>query len=174
MISASFALAAVLLALTPPLAAPESTLTGTLAAPGVVWVSDGSRPAPSAGAVNSQAGRTFIPDLAVVTAGSTIRFRNDDDVDHSVYSLSPADPFDLGIYEPGPGKDVAFANPGVVEIRCHIHRHMHATLIVVDGPYARVETAGAAWRLEGVRAGRHVLHLWNAESGETTRLVRVP
>ncbi len=102
-----------------------------------------------------------------------MRFRNEDTLDHSVYSVSPADPFDLGIYEPGPGKDVAFPKPGVIEIRCHIHRHMHAVLVVVDGPYARVERAGAPWTLRGVRPGHHIMHTWTAETGETTKPVEV-
>ena len=155
-----------------PLAAAAATLSGTLGEPGVVWVSDGSRPAVTTGAVLTQKDKAFAPDLTVVTAGSDVRFRNDDQVDHSVYSISPADPFDLGIYEPGPGKDVSFPNPGIVDVRCHIHRRMHATLIVVDGPFARVEAAGGSWRLDGVRPGRHVLHLWTPHGGEVVRVVR--
>jgi plastocyanin len=150
-----------------------AALDGTLSAPGVVWVSDGSAPAPSAGTAITQRDKTFSPDFAVVTAGTVVRFRNEDTLDHSVYSVSPADPFDLGIYEPGPGKDVAFPNPGAIEIRCHVHRHMHAVLIVVDGPYERVERAGAAWSLRGVHAGRHVLHIWTAAGGETSKTVEV-
>ncbi len=160
-----------LLAAAPP--ATLGTLNGTLPAPGVVWISDDSHPAPSVAEAITQKDKTFFPGLAVVTAGTSVRFRNEDTLDHSVYSVSPADPFDLGIYEPGPGKDVAFPNPGVVEIRCHVHRHMHATLIVVDGPYERVERAGAAWSLRGVRAGRHVLHTWTADGGEVTKTVDV-
>jgi plastocyanin len=164
-------LSAALLAAAP---VPQTArLTGALPAPGVVWVSDGSSPTPSTGAAITQKDKTFFPELAVVAAGTTVHFRNDDAVDHSVYSVSPADPFDLGIYEPGPGKDVAFPNSGVIEIRCHIHRHMHAVLVVVDGPYARVETAGAPWTLSGVRTGRRVLHTWTADAGETTRSVDV-
>ncbi len=149
------------------------TLNGTLPAPGVVWVSDGSSPAPVVGAAVTQRDKTFFPELAVVTAGTSVRFRNEDTLDHSVYSVSPADPFDLGIYEPGPGKDVAFPNPGVIEIRCHVHRHMHAVLVVVDGPYARVERPGASWSLRGIRTGRHVLHTWTTDAGETTKTIDV-
>jgi len=154
-------------------AAPATTsLSGTLAAPGVVWISDGSNPPPSTKVEITQHDRTFIPALTVVTAGSDVTFRNDDDVDHSVYSVSPADPFDLGIYEQGPGKDVRFAVPGVIEIRCHIHRHMHAILLVVDGPFVQLDAAGP-WTLRGVRPGRHVLHVWTADDGERTSVVEV-
>jgi plastocyanin len=154
-------------------AAPATgSLAGTLATPGVVWISDGSNPAPSTHVEITQHDRTFIPALTVVTAGSDVTFRNDDDVDHSVYSVSPADPFDLGIYEPGPGKDVRFAVSGVIEIRCHIHRHMHATLLVVDGPVVQLDAPGP-WTLRGVRPGHHVLHVWTADDGERTSAVDV-
>jgi plastocyanin len=137
-----------------------------------VWISDGSAPPPNTGIAITQHERTFIPELTVVSAGTDVLFRNDDVVDHSVYSISPADPFDLGIYEPGPGKDVIFAKPGVIEIRCHIHRHMHAVLLVVDGPFVRLDAPGP-WTLHGVRPGRHVLHVWTADEGEKTSLVEV-
>lgn len=155
-------------------AAPHpAMLRGTLAFPGVVWLSDASTPAPVGGAMITQTGKAFAPGFAVVTAGSDVRFRNDDAVDHSVYSVSKADPFDLGIYEPGPGKDVRFANAGIVEVRCHIHRHMHATLVVVDGPYARVEAPNGRWTLRAARPGRHLLHTWTVEQGETTKTIDV-
>lgn len=156
------------------LAAAPAPLTGTLPEPGVVWISDGSKIAPFTGALLTQRGKAFYPSFAVVPAGTVLRFRNDDEIDHSVYSVSEADPFDLGIYEPGPGKDVAFVNPGVVLVRCHIHRTMRSTLVVVDGPYARVEAARGSWTLRDVRPGRHVLHTWTQSQGEKTRIVEIP
>ena len=152
---------------------PAGTVSGTLPAPGVVWISDGSTPAPSTNAVITQKDRHFLPDVAVVTSGTIVRFRNDDNIEHSVYSISDADRFDLGIYEPGPGKDITFAKSGVIAIRCHIHRSMHATLVVVDGPYTRVETAHETWTLTGVRPGHHVLHTWTPVTGETAADVEV-
>jgi plastocyanin len=152
---------------------PAGTVSGTLPAAGVVWISDGSTPAPSANAVITQKDRQFLPHVAIVTVGTIVRFRNDDNIEHSVYSISDPGRFDLGIYEPGPGKDVTFAKSGVIAIRCHIHRPMHATLIVVDGPYTRVEADHETWTLTGVRPGRHVLHLWTPVTGEGTTDVEV-
>jgi len=148
------------------------SLNGTLPAAGVAWVSDGSNPPPVAATVISQSYKAFSPAIMVITQGSTVHFRNDDTVDHSVYSISPADPFDLGIYEPGPGKDVVFAHPGTIAVRCHIHRHMHAELIVVDGPFVKLDAAGS-WTLNDVRIGTHVVHTWTEDAGETTRTVTV-
>lgn len=148
------------------------TLRGTLPDAGVVWISDGRRLPQQRGIEITQHDKAFVPALAVVSSGSVVQFRNDDTVDHSVYSISPAGPFDLGIYEAGPGKDVRFERAGVIEVRCHIHRMMHATLIVVDGPYAALASAGA-WALTGVRPGRHLLHAWTAREGERTQMVLV-
>ena len=166
------ALAATLFALASTPAVAPGSIGGTLAAPGVVWVSDRKKHDRVNGAAITQHDRTFVPALTVVTAGSEVRFRNDDDVDHSVYSVSPADAFDLGIYEAGPGKTVAFPNPGAIDIHCHIHRHMRATLLVVDGPYIRLETAGG-WTIGGLAPGKYVVHAWTLEHGETTRAAEV-
>ena len=165
------ALAAALVALATAPVAPGS-IGGTLPAPGVVWVSDRKKHDRVNGAVITQHDRTFVPALTVVTAGSEVRFRNDDDVDHSVYSISPPGPFDLGIYEAGPGKTVAFPNAGVIDVHCHIHRHMRATLLVVDGPYVRLEAAGA-WTIGGLAPGKYNVHEWTLERGETTRSAEV-
>jgi hypothetical protein len=117
--------------------------------------------------------KSFVPDFLVITAGSSVRFPNDDSFFHSIYSESPADPFDIGFYDNGPGKLVPFAKSGVVEVRCHIHGTMHATILVVDGPWAQTKAPGEKYTLTGVRPGSHVLHEWSEQSGEKTTRVNL-
>jgi plastocyanin len=116
--------------------------------------------------------RTFIPPFIVVPVGSSIRFPNDDPFYHSIYSDSKIDPFDIGYYGPGPGKSVVFDNPGVVNVHCHIHASMHATIIVADGPYA--VAAGGTYSLTNVPAGKYTLHSWTPGSDERATSVTVP
>lgn len=144
------------------------TVSGTLPQPGVVWVSDGSDPAAMPESIMRNAGKAFVPDLLIVTVGSSVRFPNDDDFFHSIFSSSQSDPFDVGFYDTGPGKVIAFPKPGVDVIRCHIHGAMRATILVVDGPWVRTDRPGEAYRIDGVRAGRHVLHAWTPDGGERT------
>jgi plastocyanin len=145
------------------LPAGAATYNGVADAPSVAWIS-GSVPQ-LAGSSMRQTAKTFIPPLLVVTTGSTVRFPNDDGFYHSVYSDSPSNPFDLGLYNNGPGKSVEFDNAGVVEIRCHVHGSMHATIVVVDGPFATTTEANGRYRIDGVTPGAHVLHVWTPAGG---------
>lgn len=154
-----------------PLAAKATTVRGTTNA-SVVWVSaPKALPKPAEGVLTNQ-NRSFIPALIVIPMHSTVRFPNNDPFFHSIYSTSPADPFDIGFYDTGPGKVVTFDNPGVVDVHCHIHASMHATIVVTDGPYALA--SGSTFEIDGVPAGARVLHLWDLQNGERTMQIDVP
>ncbi len=138
----------------------------------VLWLSIPSA-APAAGnytMVNHD--KTFLPPLLVVPAGSTVRFPNEDPFYHSIYSDSPLDPFDIGYYDTGPGKVVRFAKAAIVNVRCHIHVYMHATIVVVDGPFA--ESVNGRYRLQGIPSGTYVLHAWDDLHGERAQSIRIP
>jgi plastocyanin len=149
--------------------AAAATYRGTLASPSVAWISDGSHPAGVAAEfAMTNEDKSFQPNLLVIPAGSNVRFPNEDPFFHSIYSDSAPDPFDIGFYDTGPGKVVSFPTPGVVAVRCHIHGSMHATIVVVDGPYAVTDRPGEAYEITNVRPGRHVLHVWTPADGEKT------
>jgi hypothetical protein len=160
------------LVLVPGIAA-AATYADVLSDPGVAWITDVVPALPADRPAMRQTAKAFVPDVLVVPVGSSIVFPNDDPFIHSVYSTSPENAFDLGLYETGPGKAVTFAAAGVVELRCHIHGSMHATILVVDGPSARTTTAGERYAIDGVRPGRHVLHVWSSAHGESVRTIVV-
>ena len=138
----------------------------------VVWLSaPKAAPKPIEDVLTNQ-NRSFIPPLTVIPVGSTIRFPNEDPFFHSIYSTSPQDPFDIGFYDTGPGKTVPFPNPGIIDLHCHIHASMHATIIVVDGPYT--QSSNGTYTLSGVPSGKYVLHAWDLAHGERTMTVDVP
>jgi len=153
--------------------ASAANYSGVLAQPGVVWISDGSKPAPLPEVEMRNTHKSFVPEMIVITAGTNVRFPNDDGFYHSIYSESAANPFDIGFYDTGPGKIVAFPNPGVDDVRCHIHGSMHGVIVVVDGPYTQTLTPNATYVLTNVRPGEHVLHVWTPLTGEKTSTVRI-
>ncbi len=60
---------------------------------------DGAMPAlQPAKKVVLQRGKEFVPKVLAVAAGSAVVFRNDDQINHNVFSLSPH--FDTGLYDP--------------------------------------------------------------------------
>ena len=142
------------------LPAQAATYSGIAGSPGVVWITGGT-PAPLADASIRQTAKAFVPDVLVITPGTAVRFPNDDRFFHSVYSDSPSNPFDLGLYDNGPGKSVVFENTGVVEVRCHVHGAMHATIVVVDGPFAvTAHPKTTVFASTACRHGPHALHVW--------------
>jgi len=160
-----------LLSVLQPPGAPAATIHGATDAD-VVWVSAPKAAPKPVEAILTNKDRSFIPTLTVIPVGSTVRFPNEDPFFHSIYSTSPADPFDIGFYDTGPGKEVPFPNPGVVDVHCHIHASMHATIIVADGPFA--QSANGNYTLSGVPAGKYVLHAWDLAQGERTMTIDVP
>jgi plastocyanin len=110
-------------------------------------------PAPGKAAIQHK-NKTFLPHVIAVPAGSTITFPNDDPIFHNAFSLSPPQPFDMGLYRTGASKQQVFGKPGVYHVFCNIHPQMAAFLVVAPTPYVTVAGQDGAWRLD-VPAGKY-------------------
>ena len=130
---------------------------------GALPVDDGGG-APSQPRVQ-QLNRRFVPDLVVVPVGSQVSFPNMDPIFHNVYSLSKAKSFDLGSYDKGETRKVLFTKPGTVEVYCHLHPNMAATVVVTPNRfYAKPDHTGQ-YRIEGVPPGSYTLVAWHKTAG---------
>ena len=137
--------------------------------PAVVYL-EGAFPGSAAPAARQivQQDLAFVPDLLAVQVGTRVDFPNRDDVEHSVYSTSKANAFDLGRIEPGgkPAPSRVFSQPGLVTIRCDVHEHMRAQILVLATPYFALTDGDGRFRLGGLPAGHYVLKAWL--NGKTT------
>jgi len=88
--------------------------------------------------VMDQRNLEFRPHVLPVLVGSTVRFPNNDQVDHNIFSMSRTKKFNLGSYKPGDSKAVLFDKPGIVELRCDVHAEMAAYVLVMKNPYFAV------------------------------------
>jgi plastocyanin len=122
----------------------------------------------------SQSGLQFLPRVLTVVAGQTVSFPNEDDVSHNVFSISPARKFKLGIYPKGDTRDVTFEKPGVIDLFCSIHRHMHAVIVVTPNEFSAQSVLGKPFTIENVPAGTHTLKVWNAAHKLVETTVNVP
>lgn len=104
----------------------------------------------------------FVPALLPVQVGTRVTFPNLDDTYHNIFSFSPTKRFDLGRYRPEetPIPSVLFDVPGLVTLRCDIHEHMRALILVLDTPYFAMSDSEGRFRLSGLPAGRHTLKAW--------------
>jgi plastocyanin len=108
--------------------------------------------------------KTFLPHVVAVPAGSTVNFPNEDPIAHNLFSLTPGNTFDLGLYRRGPGKPHAFTTPGVVNIYCNVHPNMSAVVHVMSTPYYGFTDANGNYSFD-VPPGKYRITAWNEQGG---------
>jgi len=129
----------------------------------VVYLEGGfARPATAPTVQLVQKDLTFTPSLLPVQVGTRVEFPNLDDTYHNIFSFSPAKRFDLGRYraEERPIPSQLFDTPGLVTLRCDIHEHMRALILVLETPHFAITDAQGNFRLAGLPAGKFTLKAW--------------
>ena len=118
---------------------------------------------------------TFVPPLLPVQTGTRVAFPNLDDTYHNIFSFSPAKRFDLGRYRPDetPIPSVVFDVPGLVTVRCDIHEHMRALILVLDTPYFAMSDVDGRFRLSGLPPGHYTLKAWLSSKATLERPVEL-
>jgi plastocyanin len=107
----------------------------------------------------------FEPDLVVIPIGSTVQFPNSDPIFHSVFSLSRAQPFDLGFYPRGQSRTVKFNRSGIVQVYCHIHANMYAAIVVTSSPWYGKPSEDGGFAFTNVPAGHYRVVAWHKIAG---------
>ena len=115
----------------------------------------------------------FVTPLLAVQAGTKVEFPNLDDTYHNIFSFSPPKRFDLGRYrsDEKPVPSQVFDVAGLVTLRCDIHEHMRALILVLETPHFTVTDAEGRFRLGGLPPGQYLLKAWL--SSKTTLEQRV-
>jgi len=105
---------------------------------------------------------TFVPSLLPIQIGTKVEFPNLDDTYHNIFSFSPPKRFDLGRYrsDEKPVPSQVFDVAGLVTLRCDIHEHMRALILVLDTPYFVITNAEGEYRLKDLPEGRYTLKAW--------------
>ncbi len=104
----------------------------------------------------------FNPSLLAVRTGTKVEFPNKDDAYHNVFSFSPAKRFDLGRHRPEdiPVPSQVFDKAGMITLRCDIHEHMRAIILVLDTPHFVFSDPSGNFKLSGLPAGNYKLKAW--------------
>jgi len=131
------------------------------------------RPAPRAVEIDTREKR-FIPRVTAVPLGSSVGFPNRDPVFHNVFSVSPANRFDLGRYREGERRATRFDKPGLVRIYCNVHEQMVAYIMVVETPHYAIAGEDGQFRLASVPEGRGTLTIWHERAGMQRLPIEVP
>ena len=107
-----------------------------------------------------QKNKQFSPHVVAITTGTTVEFPNRDPFFHDVFSIYHGKPFDLGLYESGSSRKVAFTKPGVSYIFCNIHSEMSAVIVALQTPYFAQTNANGNFEITNIPPGRYKLEVW--------------
>jgi plastocyanin len=141
-----------------------------------VYIESVSSPGGDASAVSAevqQRDRRFVPDLVVVPAGSTVSFPNMDPIFHNIYSLSKAKSFDLGSYDKGQTRKVVFSKAGIVDVYCHLHPNMTATVVVTPSRWYALADRNGHYDMPDVPPGHYTVVAWHRSAGFFRRNITV-
>ncbi|HUP61842.1 MAG TPA: hypothetical protein VNA69_15655 [Thermoanaerobaculia bacterium] len=116
--------------------------------------------------------KAFLPHVVAVPAGSTINFPNEDPIAHNLFSLTPGNTFDLGLYRRGGGKAHKFEKPGVINIYCNVHPNMSAVVHVMSTPWYGFADANGNYSFD-VPPGRYRVTAWNEQGGSAATEIEV-
>jgi plastocyanin len=109
-----------------------------------------------------QKGMKFIPHVLAITAGDTVKFLNNDKVDHNVFSPD-GEAYNLGMFPAGQGRERPFAKAGVYQQLCSVHPEMLAFIFVGQNPYSAVVDAKGEFKIKDVPPGTYQLAIWNSK-----------
>lgn len=108
-----------------------------------------------------QVDKEFTPYVKPIRVGSLVGFPNKDNVQHHVYSFSPAKAFELPLYKGTPAQPLLFDKPGVVRLGCNIHDWMIGYIYVSETPwFGKTDQAGLA-RIDKLPVGRNHVRVWH-------------
>jgi len=117
--------------------------------------------------------KTLVPHVLAIPVGSTVMFPNDDPISHNLFSLSPANTFDLGLYRKGAGKSQKFDSPGIVNVYCNVHPQMSAVIHVMPNAWYAFADGNGNYSIGDVPAGKYHVVAWNEQGGQAMADVNV-
>ncbi|MBG3851803.1 methylamine utilization protein [Xanthomonas sp. WHRI 8391] len=122
-----------------------------------------ARPAPptaSKTAEMDQINSQFVPAVLAVRTGTLVRFPNNDQIRHQVYSFSPAKRFELPLFQGTKATPIRFDQAGLVTIGCNIHDWMLGYIVVLETPYFGKTGSDGRVQLDAP-AGTYTLRVWH-------------
>ncbi|MES2696852.1 MAG: carboxypeptidase regulatory-like domain-containing protein [Verrucomicrobiota bacterium] len=145
----------------------------------VVYIDQpGSDFAPSVLAVQTvkttQKDANFEPHVLPVVVGSTVRWPNEDDIFHNVFSMSEAKEFDLEYYKKEKIPEVKFDRVGRVDVFCAIHPKMHCIILVLPNPFFAAVDDKGRFAIKNLPAGTYKVRAWHERIPSQVKEIVVP
>lgn len=121
-----------------------------------------------------QKNMNFYPEILPIVVGQKVRFPNQDDIYHNVFSISHVKAFDLGQYKrTEPPKTVIFEKPGLVSVFCNIHPQMIAYVVVLENKAYAMTDKDGTFQVPDVPPGAYTINAWLPNAERATKQVLV-
>ncbi len=102
----------------------------------------------------------FDPHVLPIAVGTRVRWPNEDDIYHNVFSMSETKEFDLKLYKKEKVPEIVFDKTGRVDVFCSIHSQMHCIILVLPNPFFAMADRHGHYTIKGVPAGKYRLKAW--------------
>jgi plastocyanin len=134
-----------------------------------------SQPAVISSTHVTQKGAMFSPHVLPIVVGTTVRWPNNDQIFHNVFSMSETTNFDLGLYKGDPqDKRITFNKAGRADVFCSIHANMHCIVLVLENPYFCLVDDRNHYSISNVPPGKYKLKAWHERMPPQTKEITVP
>ena len=138
----------------------EDAVISLVRAGGPGAASAAGTPKPAAAPLMDQRNQQYVPYVLPVRAGTTVKFPNNDNIQHNVYSFSPAKTFELKLFGRSTTPEVTFDKAGVAVLGCNIHDWMLGFVVVLDTPYFGKSARNGSVTLRDLPAGEYTVNVW--------------
>lgn len=127
-------------------------------------VGDGSKREP---AVLDQVHCRYVPHVVGVQVGQTLVVRSSDDTMHNVhYKPDRNAAANFGMTKPGAEKQVTFATPEFIRVKCDVHPWMTAYIGVFENPCFAATGVDGTFEIGNLPAGEYTLVAWHELYGK--------
>jgi plastocyanin len=117
---------------------------------------------------------SFVPHVLPIAVGTGVRWPNEDDIYHNVFSMSDTKEFNLGLYGKEKVPVIVFDKVGRVDVFCGIHTQMHCIILVLPCPFFALADSHGHYVIRNVPAGTYRLKAWQERMPGQTREITVP
>ncbi|WP_259651185.1 MULTISPECIES: cupredoxin domain-containing protein [Shewanella] len=110
-----------------------------------------------------QQNKQFSPYITVIQKGYQLKFVNDDDITHHIYSASGPKRFSFKLRKDNAQKDMVFDQAGHISMGCNIHDWMSGHVLVVDTPFYAVTNNLGHVEFDSVPDNEYQLNIWHPQ-----------
>lgn len=115
----------------------------------------------------------FDPHVVILPAGTTVKYRNSDQVSHNVHTFATKNKSFNNTIPAGASQEQKLDKAESVQIKCDIHPWMTAYMFIADTNYAALTDADGGFSIEGLRPGEYKIKVWHETLGKGKGTVTV-